>query len=157
MPSDFKIVNTDSAHALKDNGNKAKEGSTVQKAYRTDLTDLILAMNGGFNYFYLGYSDTNSVTAENWEKVDDSVRHYILETAQKQIPILADTSSSFVVIDGVQFKKTESIFKKTNSSLRYSYLATFYKGYYFVIIYMYMDSVAGSEIINMLNASKFDK
>jgi hypothetical protein len=36
-------------------------------------------------------------------------------------------------------------------------MATFYKNHNFAITYMYVDKIAGKEITDILNTSKFDK
>ena len=46
---------------------------------------------------------------------------------------------------------------KEKTALHFIDLSTFYKQHFFEIIYFYTDSIAAKEIINMLNASKFDK
>jgi hypothetical protein len=111
LPSDFKIVDTASITALKNAGHKAIKESTGENVSRSATTDLITAKNGRYNYFVSNYTNTNSITAENWGITYDSVRQLILITLEKQIPIVPDTSTSLIDIDGVKFKKTEAIFK----------------------------------------------
>jgi hypothetical protein len=158
LPSDFKIKKTSDVLEMENASKKMLKESTNVEANVSANVNLITASKGSQNIFASNYTNSLDLTAENWNETDSTVKQLILKTFMKQIPIKPDTINSIVLIDGIIFKKLEAIFKINDKiQINWAYLATYYKGHNLSATYIYIDSLAGKQILNILNTSKFEK
>lgn len=158
LPGDFKIVDSALVAAKQKIGTKMLEDSSAQPVDATHTRYFITAMRDKQNYFSANYTVSPYITAKNWQSVDSTEKETLLKTLASQMRLTPDSSSSRVTIDGVEFKKLQVSFPiEEKSTFVICYQGAFFKGKYVAIIYFYVDPLAGTEIIQMLNHSSFDK
>jgi hypothetical protein len=158
LPADFIIIDSALMAARQKTEVQLIEEPTADSVNTPHTQYFITAMKDKQNYFSANFTASSYITANNWQSVDSTEKETFLKTLTAQIRIHPDSSSSLVTLDGVRFKKLQASFPLgEKSTFIICYLGTFFKGKYLAVIYFFTDSAAGSEIIQMLHHSTFDK
>jgi hypothetical protein len=159
IPSDFTTLDSATNAQLASSGKEEIEGAIHQKVNTSHLKNLITVSKNKFEYFGASLNTATSITQENWETVDQSVKEVFYKTyVAKLASAKIDSASSKQVVDGISFNKfTINIQVNPQVTLHSALLSTYYKSLFFSITYLYIYEGTGQEINTILDESKFER
>jgi len=158
LPSDFKLVSSNTTESIKESGQELLEKSSCKTINRSDVVELITAAKDTMSFINANYNISKKITSENWLEANRQVKATILISYIKQLSYTPKIKSHNIFIDGVKFDEFSVDFDLDQGQVYHLvYLATFIKGHYFTITYSYTDAATGIEIREVLNGSKFKK
>lgn len=156
LPTGFTISDSATLAAGNEHARKMVEQSGSKTDFST-IVHLITATKGRLNSFALNSTKSLTYTAENWRFEDSMSKERVLKVLNSSTTIQPVTRYSVETIHSREFRKLEADYISTDGSMYFIQMGTFYQRHYFEIIYFYTDPMAGKQIIDMINRSKFDK
>jgi hypothetical protein len=153
LPLDFKVLSSAQNSTIVNNGKKEIEQTLDAKVNILETLNLISARKSK-NYFNATLTRSNSNSDSVQASFIKSQEEIIYKAMSKDAKV--DSSSTIVNVGGQMFRKFEMIVhinEKTSFGMN---LATkLYNGYYFVIVYAYLDKATKEQVETMLIESKF--
>jgi hypothetical protein len=159
VPADFTLFDSATSAQIVDVGKQQIEQTINRSINTSDLKGLIAMSKGNLEYFSASLNTDKSITQENWQQLDKSVKETYYKSSVAKLPnAKVDSLSSIKTIGNLPFNKLVLSFK-INPQLEFhaALLSTYYKNSYFSITYVYVYKETEQEINTMLNESKFNR
>lgn len=158
LPADFKTIDSARNAAMNEKGKKAMEDANNTTMDVSSTKTLITAMKGS-NYFSSTLTPFDPKKDGDYATANLQVKDMLYKTFSGKMPDAnLDSSSSSVVLDGLQFDKFHiGITMNHKTVFQMFLLSRLYRGYDFGISYLYVDDVSKAEIESVLASSRFQQ
>jgi hypothetical protein len=143
---------------MNERGKKAMDEANNTNIDASTTKTLITAMKGN-NYFSSTLTPFDPKKDGDYAAANLQVKDMLFKTFSGKMPdATIDSSSTSVVLDGLQFDKFHIGIMMDHKTIFHMFLLTrLYRGYDFGISYLYIDDVTKGEIESILASSRFEK
>jgi len=155
LPLDFKVLDVAENSTIVNNGKKEIEQTLDTKVNILETINLISARKSK-NYLNATLTRSNSKSDSTQASFIKSQEEVIYKAMSKDAKV--DSSSTIVKVGGKMFRNFEMIVHvNEKASFGMNLVTKSYNGYYFVIVYAYLDKATKEQIETMLIESKFSE